>query len=148
MKVILLENIEKLGNQGDVVNVKAGFARNFLFAKGLATNFSPKQLIKVENELKQQERKINREKENLSNILDQISDLELSITMKSEENDKLFGSVTKSDIEKLLLENNVKIDKKYIDLESSIKTLGSHEINIKFTSELSGSFQLNIEKED
>ena len=148
MKVILLENIEKLGNQGDVVNVKAGFARNFLFAKGLATNFSPKQLIKVENELKQQERKINREKENLSNILDQISDLELSITMKSEENDKLFGSVTKSDIEKLLLEINVKIDKKYIDLESSIKTLGSHEINIRFTSELSGSFQLNIEKED
>ena len=148
MKVILLENIEKLGNQGDVVNVKAGFARNFLFAKGLATNFSPKQLIKVENELKQQERKINREKENLSNILDQISYLELSITMKSEENDKLFGSVTKSDIEKLLLENNVKIDKKYIDLESSIKTLGSHEINIRFTSELSGSFQLNIEKED
>jgi len=148
MKVILLENIEKLGNQGDVVNVKAGFARNFLFAKGLATNFSPKQLIKIENELKQQERKINREKENLSNILDQISDLELSITMKSEENDKLFGSVTKSDIEKLLLENNVKIDKKYIDLESSIKTLGSHEINIRFTSELSGSFQLNIEKED
>ena len=148
MKVILLENIEKLGNQGDVVNVKAGFARNFLFAKGLATNFSQKQLIKVENDLKQQERKINREKENLSNILDQISDLELSITMKSEENDKLFGSVTKSDIEKLLLENNVKIDKKYIDLESSIKTLGSHEINIRFTSELSGSFQLNIEKED
>ena len=148
MKVILLENVEKLGNQGDVVNVKAGFARNFLFAKGLATNFSQKQLIKVENELKQQERKINREKENLSNILDQISDLELSITMKSEENDKLFGSVTKSDIEKLLLENNVKIDKKYIDLESSIKTLGSHEINIRFTSELSGSFQLNIEKED
>ena len=148
MKVILLENIEKLGNQGDVVNVKSGFARNFLFAKGLATNFSPKQLIKVENELKQQERKINREKENLSNILDQISDLELSITMKSEENDKLFGSVTKSDIEKLLLENNVKIDKKYIDLVSSIKTLGSHEINIRFTSELSGSFQLNIEKED
>ena len=148
MKVILLENIEKLGNQGDVVNVKAGFARNFLFAKGLATNFSPKQLIKVENELKQQERKINREKENLSNILDQISDLELSITMKSEENDKLFGSVTKSDIEKLLLENSIKIDKKYIDLKSPIKILGSHEVNVKFTSELFGSFKLTIEKED
>ncbi len=148
MKVILLENIEKLGNQGDVVNVKAGFARNFLFAKGLATNFSPKQLIKVENELKQQARKVNREKESLLHILDQIADLELSVSMKSEDNDKLFGSVTKSDIEKLLLENNIKIDKKYIDLKSSIKTLGSHEINIKFTSELSGSFQLNIEKDD
>ena len=70
------------------------------------------------------------------------------ISLKAGENDKLFGSVTKSDIEKLLLENNIKIDKKYIDLKSSIKTLGSHKINIKFTSELSGSFQLNIEKED
>ncbi len=68
--------------------------------------------------------------------------------MKSEDNDKLFGSVTKADIEKLLLENNIKIDKQYIDLKSSIKTLGVHEINIKFSSELSGSFQLSIEKED
>ena len=109
MKVILLENVEKLGGQGDVVNVKAGFARNFLFAKGLATNFSAKQLIRIENELKQKERKINREKEELSDLLNQISDLELSVSMKSEDNDKLFGSVTKTDIEKLLLENNIKI---------------------------------------
>ena len=148
MKVILLENIEKLGNKGEVVSVKSGFARNFLFPKRLATHFSPKQLIKVENVLKAQERKINREKEDISKVLDQISDLELSINMKSEDNDKLFGSVTKADIEKLLLENNIKIDKKYINLKSSIKTLGSHEINIRFTGELSGSFQLNIEKED
>ena len=148
MKVILLENIEKLGNQGDVVNVKAGFARNFLFAKGLATNFSPKQLVKVENELKQQERKVSREKEDLLNVLDQLVDLELSVNMKSEENDKLFGSVTKADIEKLLLENNIKIDKKYIDLKSPIKTLGEHEINVKFNSELSGSFKLIIQKEN
>ena len=68
--------------------------------------------------------------------------------MKSEENDKLFGSVTKTDIEKLLLENNIKNDKKYIDLKSPIKTLGLHEINIRFNSELSGSFRLTIEKED
>lgn len=148
MKVILLENIEKLGNQGDVVNVKAGFARNFLFAKGLATNFSAKQLIRIENELKQKERKINREKEELSDLLNQISDLELSVSMKSEDNDKLFGSVTKTDIEKLLLENNIKIDKQYIDLKSPIKMLGLHEVNVKFSAELSGSFKLNIKKED
>tara|TARA_B100000427_G_scaffold303018_1_gene287276 strand:- start:717 stop:1163 length:447 start_codon:yes stop_codon:yes gene_type:complete len=148
MKVILLENVEKLGNQGEVVIVKAGFARNFLFPRRLATNFSPKQLVKVENELKQQERKISREKEDLLNVLDQLVDLELSVNMKSEENDKLFGSVTKADIEKLLLENNIKIDKKYIDLKSPIKTLGEHEINVKFNSELSGSFKLIIQKEN
>tara|TARA_B100000427_G_C15424522_1_gene557891 strand:- start:525 stop:971 length:447 start_codon:yes stop_codon:yes gene_type:complete len=148
MKVILLANIEKLGNPGDVVSVKAGFARNFLFPQRLATNFSQKQLIKIENELKQKERKLNREKEDLLHILEQLSGLELSIKMKSEENDKLFGSVTKADIEKLLLENSIKIDKKYIDLKSPIKTLGSHEVNVKFTSELFGSFKLTIEKED
>jgi len=81
-------------------------------------------------------------------ILEQLSGLELSIKMKSEENDKLFGSVTKADIEKLLLENSIKIDKKYIDLKSPIKILGSHEVNVKFTSELFGSFKLTIEKED
>jgi len=148
MKVILTKDIEGLGNEGDIIIVKPGFARNFLLPKGLAINFSSNQLTKIENELKQQERKIEREKEDLSHILNQISSLEVSIKAKSEDNKKLFGSVTKADIEQLLLQNNIKIDKKYIDLKSPIKTLGLHEIDIKFNSELSGSFKVNIEKEE
>jgi large subunit ribosomal protein L9 len=148
MKVILIKDIEGLGNEGDIIVVKPGFARNFLLPKGLAINFSSNQLIKIENELKQQERKIEREKENLSHILNQISSLEVSIKAKSEDNEKLFGSVTRADIEQLLLQNNIKIDKKYIDLKSPIKTLGLHEIDVKFNSELSGSFKVNIEKEE
>ena len=144
MKVILTKDIEGLGNEGDIIIVKPGFARNFLLPKGLAINFSSNQLTKIENELKQQERKIEREKEDLSHILNQISSLEVSIKAKSEDNKKLFGSVTKADIEQLLLQNNIKIDKKYIDLKSPIKTLGLHEIDIKFNSELSGSFKVNI----
>lgn len=148
MKVILIKDIEGLGNEGDIIVVKPGFARNFLLPKGLAVNFSSNQLTKIENELKQQERKIEREKENLSHILNQISSLEVSIKAKSEDNEKLFGSVTRADIEQLLLQNNIKIDKKYIDLKSPIKTLGLHEIDVKFNSELSGSFKVNIEKEE
>ena len=148
MKVILTKDIEGLGSEGDIIVVKPGFARNFLLPKGLAINFSSNQLTKIENELKQQERKIEREKEDLSHILNQISSLEVSIKAKSEDNKKLFGSVTKADIEQLLLQNNIKIDKKYIDLKSPIKTLGLHEIDIKFNSELSGSFKVNIEKEE
>ena len=148
MKVILTKDIEGLGNEGDIIIVKPGFARNFLLPKGLAINFSSNQLTKIENELKQQERKIEREKENLSHILNQISSLEVSIKAKSEDNEKLFGSVTRADIEQLLLQNNIKIDKKYIDLKSPIKTLGLHEIDVKFNSELSGSFKVNIEKEE
>ena len=148
MKVILTKDIEGLGNEGDIIIVKPGFARNFLLPKGLAVNFSSNQLTKIENELKQQERKIEREKDGLSQILNQLSSLEVSIKAKSEDNEKLFGSVTKADIEQLLLQNNIKIDKKYIDLKSPIKTLGLHEIDVKFNSELSGSFKVNIEKEE
>ena len=148
MKVILTKDIEGLGNEGDIIIVKPGFARNFLLPKGLAVHFSSNQLTKIENELKQQERKIEREKEGLSQILNQLSSLEVSIKAKSEDNEKLFGSVTKADIEQLLLQNNIKIDKKYIDLKSPIKTLGLHEIDVKFNSELSGSFKVNIEKEE
>ena len=148
MKVILTKDIENLGNEGDIISVKPGFARNFLLPKGLAINFSSHQLTKIENQLKQQERKIEREKESLSDILNQISGLEVSIKAKSEDNERLFGSVTKADIEQLLLEHNIQIDKKYIDLKSPLKTLGLHEVEVKFNSELSGSFKVNIEKEE
>ena len=148
MKVILMKDIENLGNEGDIISVKPGFARNFLLPKGLAINFSSNQLTKIENQLKQQERKIEREKENLSDILNQISGLEVSIKAKSEDNERLFGSVTKTDIEQLLLEHNIQINKKYIDLKSPLKTLGLHEVEVKFNSELSGSFKVNIEKEE
>ena len=148
MKVILTKDIENLGNEGDIISVKPGFARNFLLPKGLAINFSSHQLTKIENQLKQQERKIEREKENLSDILNQISGLEVSIKAKSEDNERLFGSVTKTDIEQLLLEHNIQINKKYIDLKSPLKTLGLHEVEVKFNSELSGSFKVNIEKEE
>ena len=148
MKVILTKDIESLGNEGDVISVKPGFARNFLLPKGLAINFSSNQLTKIENQLKQQEHKIEREKETLSDILTQISGLEVSIKAKSEDNERLFGSVTKADIEQLLLEHNIQIDKKYIDLKSPLKTLGLHEVGVKFNSELSGSFKVNIEKEE
>ena len=148
MKVILMKDIENLGNKGDIISVKPGFARNFLLPKGLAINFSSHQLTKIENQLKQQERKIEREKESLSDILNQISGLEVSIKAKSEDNERLFGSVTKTDIEQLLLEHNIQINKKYIDLKSPLKTLGLHEVEVKFNSELSGSFKVNIEKEE
>jgi len=148
MKVILTKDIEGLGNEGDIIIVKPGFARNFLLPKGLAINFSSNQLTKIENQLKQQEHKIEREKESLSDILNQISGLEVSIKAKSEDNERLFGSVTKADIEQLLLEHNIQIDKKYIDLKSPLKTLGLHEVRVRFNSELSGSFKVNIEKEE
>ena len=148
MKIILKEDVQNLGQQGDVVEVKSGYARNYLIPQKLAILFTKQQQMSIEESRRVEERKLEREKDQLESVLKQVEDLSLSLKMQSEEDSKLFGSVTKLDIVKLLEENGVTIDKKYVDLSSPIKTLGEHKVNIMFTKEMSASFTLTVEKED
>ena len=148
MKIILKEDVHNLGQQGDVVEVKAGYARNYLMPKKLAVLFTHQQKKSYEEFSRVEKRKIERQKDNLESVLKELKGLNLSLKMKSEEGEKLFGSVTKIDIANLLEENGINIDKKYISLSSPIKTLGEHKIDVVFSSELSGSVNLLIEKED
>ena len=148
MKVILKEDVQNLGQQGDVVEVKPGYARNYLMPQKLATLFTKQQKKSIEEAQIVEQRKLEREKDQLESVLKQVEDLNLSLKMQSEEDNKLFGSVTKLDIVKLLEENGITIDKKYIDLSSPIKTLGEHKVSIVFTKEMSANFTLVVEKED
>tara|TARA_A100001011_G_C14148485_1_gene772937 strand:- start:297 stop:743 length:447 start_codon:yes stop_codon:yes gene_type:complete len=148
MKVILKEDVQNLGQQGDVVEVKAGYARNYLMPKRLAILFTEQQQKSIEEAQKVELRKLEREKDQIDSVLQDIKALSLSLKMKSEEDNKLFGSVTKLDIVNLLEENGVKIDKKYINLASPIKTLGEHTVNVSFTKDMSESFTVLVEKED
>jgi len=148
MKVILKEDVHNLGQQGDIVEVKAGYARNYLMPQNLAILFTQKQMKSIEETRKLENRKLEMQKDKLLSTLKEVEALNLSVKMKSEEGDKLFGSVTKIDIVKLFQENSIEIDKKYIDLSSPIKTLGEHKIDIIFTGDISGSFSLLVEKED
>ena len=148
MKLILKKDVENVGNEGDVVDVKPGFGRNFLIPQKLAITFSKPQLKRIEEKRIQEDRKIEKQKDVLLDLLEKVSELDIAIKMKSEDGKKLFGSVTKIDIEKLLVEKDIIFDKKYIDLPSPIKTLGEHDINVRFSSDISGSFKLIIEKED
>ena len=148
MKVILKEDVQNLGQQGDVVEVKSGYARNYLMPQKLAILFTKQQKKSIDEAHRVEERKLEREKDQLELVLKQVEDLSLSLKMQSEEDSKLFGSVTKLDVVKLLEENGITIDKKYVDLPSPIKTLGEHKVNIVFTKEMSGSFTLAVEKED
>ncbi len=148
MKLILIKDVENVGSEGDVVNVKSGFGRNFLIPQKLAITFSKSQLKCVEEKQIQEDRKIEKQKDLLSDLLEKVSGLNITIKMKSEDGQKLFGSVTKMDIEKLLIEKEIIFDKKYIDISSPIKTLGEHDIDVKFSNDISGSFKLTIEKED
>ena len=148
MKVILKEDVQNLGQQGDVVEVKPGYARNYLMPQKLAILFTKQQKKSIEEAQRVEERKLEREKDQLELVLKQVEDLSLSLKMQSEEDSKLFGSVTKLDIVKLLEENGITLDKKYVDLSSPIKTLGEHKVNIVFTKEMSASFILTVEKEN
>ena len=148
MKLILTQDVDNVGNEGDVVDVKPGFGRNFLIPQKLAITFSKSQLKQVEEKRSQEDRKINRQKDVLLDLLSKVADLDITTKMNSEDGVKLFGSVTKLDIEKLLIANDIVFDKKYIDLSTPIKTLGEHEINVKFSNDIAGSFKLTIEKED
>ena len=148
MKVILKEDVQNLGQQGDVVEVKSGYARNYLMPQKLAILFTKQQKKSIEEAQRVEERKLEREKDQLESVLKQVEGLSLSLKMQSEEDSKLFGSVTKLDIVKLLEENGITVDKKYVDLSSPIKTLGEHKVNIMFTKEMSASFTLTVEKED
>ena len=148
MKVILKEDVQNLGQQGDVVEVKSGYARNYLMPQKLAILFTKQQKKSIDEAQRVEEGKLEREKDQLESVLKQVEDLSLSLKMQSEEDSKLFGSVTKLDIVKLLEENGITIDKKYVDLSSPIKTLGEHKVNIMFTKEMSASFTLTVEKED
>ena len=148
MKVILKEDVQNLGQQGDVVEVKPGYARNYLMPQKLAILFTKQQKKSIEEAQIVEKRKLEREKDQLESVLKQVEDLNLYLKMKSEEDNKLFGSVTKLDIVKLLEENGITINKKYIDLPSPIKTLGEHRVNIVFTKEMSASLTLTVEKED
>ena len=135
MKIILKEDVHKLGQKGDVVEVKPGFARNYLMPQKLAILFTEQQQKSFEEANRVEERKLERQKDSLNSVLKELEKLDLSLKMKSEEGDKLFGSVTKIDIAKLLDENGITIDKKYIILSSPIKTLGESLMTSSASSE-------------
>ena len=146
MEIILLDKIDNLGNVGDVITVKPGYARNYLFPKGLAVRSSKRNIAYVEEKRKNIELKIAKEEQASKAILDSLKNVEILMEVEVGENDKLFGSVTIMDLQKALNEQNIEIQKQDILLESSIKSLGAYDIPIKVTSSLKQNIKVNVVK--
>jgi large subunit ribosomal protein L9 len=135
MELILKEDVENLGFKDDLVVVKNGYGRNFLIPQGkaiLATISAKKVLAE---KLKQSQVKEKQAIEEANKIVKKLEKLELKISAKSE-NDKLFGSVTNSEISKELFSNGFEIEKKSIQLSSSIKKIGSYTAKIRLHREV------------
>tara|TARA_Y100000591_G_C21397281_1_gene481051 strand:+ start:114 stop:557 length:444 start_codon:yes stop_codon:yes gene_type:complete len=146
MEIILLDKIDNLGNVGDVVMVKPGYARNYLFPKGLAVRSSKRNIAFVEEKRKNIELKIAKEEQASQVIFDSLKNVEILMEVEVGENDKLFGSVTTMDLQKALNEQNIEIEKQDILLDNPIKSLGMYDIPIKVTSSLKQNIKLNVVK--
>ena len=146
MEVILLDKIDNLGNVGDVVIVKPGYARNYLFPKGLAVRSSKRNIAFVEEKRKNIELKIAKEEQASQAIFDSLKNVEILMEVEVGENDKLFGSVTTMDLQKALNGQNIEIEKQDILLDNPIKSLGVYDIPIKVTSSLKQNIKVNVVK--
>ena len=146
MKVILTTNIKKLGKIGDLVNVKDGFARNFLFPNKMALRNTNKNLAYYENI---KDEMIAKEKDKLNDakkIIDQISKLKIIFKKESDEKDQLYGSISKKEIIDFLNEKNIKVKSDDLIIKQPIKSLGEHEIEINPYVDVSETFKLLVNK--
>ncbi|MDD4568665.1 MAG: 50S ribosomal protein L9 [Tepidanaerobacteraceae bacterium] len=145
MKVILLEDVKKLGKKGDLVNVADGYARNYLLPRNLveeATSGSIKQLKQEKTAL---ENKKQRQKEEAQQIAGKISKTSVTLNVKSGDQGKLFGSVTSKDIsEALKKQHKIDIDRRKIELSEPIKSLGNYEVSIKLAPEVEAKLTVKI----
>jgi len=146
MKVILLEDIERLGTFGSTVRVADGYARNYLLPRGLALKFTPQNEQKLQAEKKTRTLRAGKDKEAAEVLAVAIGNLSCTIAKQVGENDRLFGSVTSMDIARSLLDEGLEVDKKCILLDEPLKSLGIYTVSIKLHPEVVANLKLWVVK--
>lgn len=145
-KIILLKDVGNLGKSGDVVSASEGYARNFLFPRGLALSATEQNVKAAEASRKQKTDAMEREKQEAAKISDAISKISCTIAVEAGTDDKLFGSVTNADIQKALEAEGISVDKKKIELKDHITQIGIFQIPIKLHQEITANLKLWVVK--
>ena len=135
MKIILISDYDGLGKAGDLIDVKPGFARNKLLPDGFALRASKKNIALFEERRKVVENTQKREDASQQDLLNKLSKTEITIEAQVGEEDKMFGSITSSDIQKSLEEKGVVIDRNAIILDSPIKALGIFHVKVQLSKD-------------
>ena len=144
MKIILLQSHENLGKVGDIVNVKPGFARNYLIPNRIASLATKQNIKSLELFLKSQELKEAKNRINLEALSKKLNSLTLKFSVNTGEDDKMFGSITSQMIADELEKQEYLIDKKEIVLEEPIKSLGNHKVEINLGYELETKIKVKV----
>ena len=148
MLVILRENIENLGRIGDVVKVTDGYARNFLLPRNLVVAADEANVKAIEHHKKSLEKKRLVAKSGAEELAKKVSDFACTISRKVGEHDKLFGSVSTSDIADVLKKAGFSIEKRAIHMDEPIKTLGVHPVTVKLQPDVSTTMKVWVVKEE
>ena len=147
MQIILLENIKNLGNIGDVLNVKRGYARNYLIKNNKALYASEKNINEVNKkkaELNKKDLEVKKDAKKLFNLLNNKT---FKVKKLVTENNELYGSVKPTEISKIIFEKeNIKVKPSQMDLETGIKTIGMFKVNINLHAEIQANILIQVEK--
>ncbi|MCL5238754.1 MAG: 50S ribosomal protein L9 [Nitrospirae bacterium] len=147
MKVILKEEVKDLGQIGEMLSVKDGYARNFLIPRGLAVEANPKNIKSLEHEKRKIQEIVKKAKAGAEDLASKLSAQSVTIKVKAGEEDKLFGSVTAMDITEALKKEGLDIDRKRLVLDEPIKRLGTYKVTVRIHPEVSAQISVNVERE-
>lgn len=148
VEVLLREDVEHLGRRGQVVRVKAGYARNYLLPRGLAVLATAANVKVIEQEKQRLERREARERAQAEAVAERLKELVLTFPRKVGDQDMLFGSVTAMDIAAALAERGIEVDRRKILLEHPIKYLGEYTIPVKLHREVTAEIRIQVVREE
>ena len=146
MKIILLSDVENLGESGDVIAVNPGYARNKLIPQGLALRASNRNIAVTNENKRVATAKLERENQALNVLAKKLSKVEITIEVKVGDEEKMFGSITNKDIHKELIDKGFEIEKNQISIEEPIKALGIYHISVKISKDITSDVKLYVIK--
>jgi len=148
MQIILQEDVEKLGNRGQIVTVAEGYARNFLLPRKLGLQATPGNMKRLEKMRAAFAKKEATEKESAQTLAELLATVTLTISRKAGENDQLFGSVTSGDVAEALGAQGYTIEKRKIALADPIKLVGEYQVPVKLFREISANVKVIVKKDE
>lgn len=146
LQVVLQQNVDKVGDSGELVKVRPGFARNFLIPRGLAVPATTAAVNRINHEKAVALAKADKTKKELQGVAEKINGLKLTIARSVGEDDRLFGSVTSKEIESAAKAAGVTIDRKKMQLAEPLKALGSFEIPVRLMADVTATLKVDVVK--
>ena len=144
MNIILTQDVDNLGQKGEVVSVKPGYGRNFLIPRGLAVVASTSNVKRYEEETRQQSLKLDAVRKDAEALANRVDEMEIVLQAPVGEENRIFGTITTQQVAEALAKNGIEIDRKKITIDDEIRTTGDYTATVKFHPEHSGTLKLQV----